>query len=295
LRSKKVNSTYHRARRPRLVAGALSLVALGAVFLAPASSSASITFGSDLKTQAQGFSDTCILSTPPCTQLLVGVRGANAFPAVSPADGVVVSFGIKSAAADTVTFRLARLSGNSSATGAGTGPTVTLPNPGKHSFPAHVRVKAGDYVGVDTSSVAAYSTACQTGGSEITYYPTLVDGGPFTPADANSTCEFLVNATVRPSSRFTFEKVKRDEDRGTATLRIDLPGPGRLALSGEGIKRVSEEAAAAGTEKLRIRPKRKVKRRLRNRGRAKVTAEVTFKPDGGSPSTKTKRVKLIRR
>jgi hypothetical protein len=38
-----------------------------------------------------------------------------------------------------------------------------------------------------------------------------------------------------------------------------------------------------------------VQRRLTNRGRAKVTAEVTFKPDGGRPNTKTKRMKLIRR
>jgi hypothetical protein len=271
-------------------------LALAVAALVPASSGASITFGSDLETNAQGFSDNCILSTAPCTQVLVGVRNANAFPVASPTDGVVVSFKIKSSAADTVTFRLAQVrSSSSKATGAGTGPDATLPGPGAYSFPAHVPVHAGDYVGVDTSAVSAYSTACGTGGAEFTYHPSLVDGGALIPVDSNSTCEFLVNAKVRPSNRFSFEKVKRNENRGTATLPVDLPGPGRLVLAGEGIKRVSEEAAEAGTTKLRVKPKGKAKRRLSRRGKTTVEANVKFKPDGGSASTKTKRVKLIRR
>ena len=121
-------------------------------------------------------------------------------------DGVIVRFGIKSATADLVTFRLARLSGEG-ATGAGTGSVVLLPGAGTYSFPADTRVRAGDYVGVDTSSVSAYSTACGTGGREFTYHPTLLDGGPLQHADSNSTCEFLVNAKVRPSNRFTFDGV----------------------------------------------------------------------------------------
>lgn len=66
-------------------ATALWAVALATGALAPASSSASITFGSDLKAPIlQGFTDTCDLSTAPCTQVLTGVRRANKFPAASP-------------------------------------------------------------------------------------------------------------------------------------------------------------------------------------------------------------------
>jgi len=83
------------------------------------------------------------------TQVLTGVRRANKFPAASPTDGVIVRFGIKSATAGLVTFRLARLSGEG-ATGAGTGPVVLLPGAGTFSFPADTPVRAGDYVGVDT-------------------------------------------------------------------------------------------------------------------------------------------------
>jgi hypothetical protein len=279
-----------------LIGAALSFLALTVATLVPASSGASITFGSDLTTNAQGFSDTCILSTAPCTEVLVGVRNANAFPVASPTDGVVVSFGIKSSAADTVTFRLARVrSGSSKATGAGTGPEATLPGPGAYSFPARVPVHAGDYVGVDTSAVSAYSTACGTGGGEFTYHPTLVDGGPLIPVDSNSTCEFLVNAKVRPSNEFTIEKVRRNKHRGTATLAIDLPGPGDLSLSGKGVKPATEEVDEAGSARLSVKPRRKTKRRLANRGKAKVTAEVTFKPEGGRSATDSERIKLVRR
>jgi hypothetical protein len=273
-------------------------VALGIAALSPAGSSASITFGSDLKPAAAGFADDCILSTSPCTQVLTGVRRANAFPAASPTDGVVVSFGIKSSAADTVTFRLARLARSSErATGAGTGPERTLPGPGRYSFPARVPVRAGDFVGVDTSSVSAYSAAaaCGTGARALTYHPTLADRGPFRPVDSNSTCELLVNAKVSPSNRFRFEGLDRNRGRGTAILAVSVPGPGGLALSGQGIKRTARHVAEAGGAKLRIAPKGKLKRRLARRGEAKAEVEVTFKPEGGRAATKSRQIRLIRR
>jgi hypothetical protein len=273
------------------------MVALAVMALVPASSSAAITFGSDLQNQPAVGSDTC-LSSSPCTHVLTGVRPGNDLPVASPTDGLVVSFGIKSSATDTVTFRLARVSG-SKAAGAGTGPTVTLPSPGRHSFSAlglDVRVQAGDYVGVDASALSAVGNPCVIGATERRQYsPTLVDGGPFTAPDYTQTCEVLVNAKVRPSNQFTIEKVKRDKQRGTAALAFDLPGPGRLTLSGKGINRATEDASEAGRAMLRVKLRGKAKRRLRHRGKAKVTAEVTFKPEGGKSATRSERIKLVRR
>jgi hypothetical protein len=229
--------------------------------------------------------------------VLTGVRPGNDFPVASPTDGVVVSFGIKSSAADTVTFRLARLrGGDARATGAGTGPTVALPSPGKHSFPANLPVQAGDYVGVDTSALSAVGNPCVIGATQRRQYgPTLVDGGAFTTPDYTQTCEVLINAKVRPSNELTIEKVKRDKQRGTATVAFDLPGPGRLTLSGKGIKRATEDVGEAGEASLRVKPKGKAKRRLAKRGKARVTAEVAFKPDGGRSATDSVRIKLVKR
>jgi hypothetical protein len=282
----------------RLVS-AHALLALAIAAVAPVAATASITFGSDLQNQPATGSDTC-LSSPPCTNLLTGVRPGNDFPAASPTDGVVVGFGIKSSAADTVTFRLARLSaGGDRAAGAGTGPTVTLPSPGRHSFSARgldVRVHAGDYVGMDASALSAVGNPCVVGATERRQFsPVLVDGGALATPDFTQTCEVLVNAKVRPSNRFTFEKVKRSKERGTATLALDLPGPGGLTLSGKGIKRATEDAGEAGRARLSVKPKGKARRRLARRGKAKVTAEVTFKPEGGAPATHSERIKLVRR
>ena len=130
----------------------LSALALVVAALYPAAPQASITVGSDLSLPATSSSENCVLSTPPCTRLLVGVHDGNPFPAKSPADGVILSFGLKtgvlSGANETVTFRLGRVDTITfgGATGAGTGPTVTVHEPGTYSFPAaNLPVKAGDY------------------------------------------------------------------------------------------------------------------------------------------------------
>ena len=94
------------------------------------------------------------------------------------------------------------------------------------------------------------------------------------------------------SPPFEFGRVRRNRHRGTATLTVILPGPGRLVLSGRGIKRVSKPADR-GPVKLRIRPKGKAKDKLDSTGRARVKAKVTHIPTGGAPATRSKRLKLI--
>jgi hypothetical protein len=263
----------------------------------PAASHASITIGSDLSLAPSQTADNCILSTPPCTQLLVDGHAGNSFPAASPTSGTVTSFGIRSAAADTITFRLGRVKpgGSLRGKGEGTGPAETLPAPGKYSFPAHLQVHVGDVVGVDTSSVSAYADNCPGGGLSTTYHPTLVDGGPFQNVDANGTCELLVNAKVKPDNIFKIKRPKRDKNRGTAKLPVLLPGPGKATVSGRRLKRTSKSASKAGKLNLPVKPKGKLKRRLIRHGSARVKAKVRFKPDGGSAHSESKRVKLIRR
>jgi 6-phosphogluconolactonase (cycloisomerase 2 family) len=98
-----------------------------------------------------------------------------------------------------------------------------------------------------------------------------------------------------PSNEFTFGKLKRNKRNGTAKLAIEVPGPGSLVLVGKGLKRAARDADAAGTVKLKIKPKGNAAKRLRAREKAKFKAKVTFSPTGGTPNTKTKRLKLVRR
>ena len=93
---------------------------------------------------------------------------------------------------------------------------------------------------------------------------------------------------------FGFGALRRKKRRGTATLIVILPSPGRLVLAGRGVKRRSFEAPE-GTVKLRIHPKPGACQKLDETGSARVRANITHTPDGGAPGTQTKQIKLIQR
>jgi hypothetical protein len=99
-----------------------------------------------------------------------------------------------------------------------------------------------------------------------------------------------------PSNDFTFGKVKRNKRKGTAKLTVNVPGPGELELAKtKKVKPDDEPAEDAGKEKLAIKPKGKAKKKLNTKGKAKVKASVTYTPDGGSPNTEDKKIKLVKR
>jgi hypothetical protein len=300
-----------RPFRPRVFTTA-AMAALAV--LLPASASATITVGSDLTTPPTNTSDNCILSTPPCTHLLVGVHPGNAFPKVSPTNGTIVSFGLRtgvlSGANETDTFRLGRLDNTCCAgngTGDGTGPTITVHEPGIYSFPASMPVRAGDYVGIDsvsTRAAAAYPSNCApTGAGYFTYHPVLTNGGPFQASDANSICELLVNVVIVPSNTFSFAKAKSNLKLGIVILTLDVPGPGELSAAGRGVKsastsggaRASKTVTAAGTATLKIKAKGAAKGKLDATGRVTLKPKITFSPTGGTPTSQKQKVKLRKR
>ncbi len=99
---------------------------------------------------------------------------------------------------------------------------------------------------------------------------------------------------------------KLNRAKGTATLFVRVPGPGRLSLSGKGLaKGRSQRVARAttglgrkvkrGRAKLVVKPKGKLKQRLARSGKVKIKTKVVFTPRGGSKATQSKRLTLIRR
>src|SRR3954468_8768175 len=133
------------APSPRALAPALAVAALLSV---PAAGHAAQTFGSLLKNSPANGPDPCADMTPgPCT--LVGYINPNdaGDPVTSPApyDGVVVKLRIRSAAAESVTFRFATIDppqgevANAQITA--NGPTVTLQGTGEiEEYAARVAV-----------------------------------------------------------------------------------------------------------------------------------------------------------
>jgi hypothetical protein len=304
-------------RKPAFRTAKLFALSLALVPLAPATAGGTITVGSDLsRTPTSQYND-CKLSTAPCTQLTANVHAGNLYPATSPTDGTVVGWGIRTGvscgavigpcnATDTVTFRLGRLvPGTNTAVGAATGPTVALkPNPavmlkypGEYFFPGPgPAIHVGDAVGIDTSATwaaSAYPGACDQGAFYVTLHPVPANGGSPQSFDANSNCELLVNAVVKPSTTVKFGKLK-GPFKGIYLLTVEVPGPGALSLRGKGVARqaagpavawASKTVTAAGKAKVKIKPKGAAKRALAASGRAKVKVKIIFSPVGGSPGT----------
>jgi hypothetical protein len=103
----------------------------------------------------------------------------------------------------------------------------------------------------------------------------------------------------QPSNKFSFGNLKLN-DNGTALLTVAVPGPGNLALGGNGLVRksygggatASKAVGAAGKVTLLIKAKGQKKQKLNDNGQVTVRPKITFSPTGGTPATQTKRIVL---
>jgi YVTN family beta-propeller protein len=113
-----------------------------------------------------------------------------------------------------------------------------------------------------------------------------------------------VASVTRKVATTRLGQLKRNAKNGTARLTVQVPGKGKLKLSGKGVIRQRSPAREAtfakaikhkGAVKLRIKPKGKKARKLDRAGTVKVKVKVTFKPKGGDRNIQTRRVKLMKR
>jgi hypothetical protein len=86
--------------------------------------------------------------------------------------------------------------------------------------------------------------------------------------------------TAAPAATFKFVSAKADARR-RVTVRVTVPGPGKVTVRAPGL-RASRTVRAAGSVKLRLKPSR----------RARLKLKITFAPAGGTPVTLTKTVRL---
>jgi hypothetical protein len=98
-----------------------------------------------------------------------------------------------------------------------------------------------------------------------------------------------------PSNDFSFSGLARNKTKGTAQLTVSVPGPGAIDLAGNGLKPQATTAAAAGDVVLKVKTTGNKRKKLRRKGKAKVTPLVTFTPAGGAANTESTKVKLVDR
>jgi hypothetical protein len=100
--------------------------------------------------------------------------------------------------------------------------------------------------------------------------------------------------TSTPIPIFKLGKVKLNKKKGTATLSVQVPGAGKLTLSGKQVVKQTRtrSAATTGTVKLTVKAKGKAKKKLGKKSKAKVKAKIAFAPLGGIAGSQTKSITL---
>ena len=102
--------------------------------------------------------------------------------------------------------------------------------------------------------------------------------------------------TTPPSHAFTIGKVVTEKSRGTATIRLTVPGAGTIAILKSGTTAAAKRATAgATTVTLTVKAIGKAAKTLKKKGRVTITTSIRFSPTGGTPLTKTRAVTLVRR
>jgi subtilisin-like proprotein convertase family protein len=102
-------------------------------------------------------------------------------------------------------------------------------------------------------------------------------------------------AQSAPDNRFTVGTAVRKRN-GSAQIPVTIPGPGELTSDDAGskdlLKTTDAVADKAGTTMLKVKPAKRTKRKLKRGKKVKVTAEITYKPSGGSANSVEAPVKL---
>jgi hypothetical protein len=175
--------------------------------------------------------------------------------------------------------------------------SVTPDGTAGNTFPANIRVKAGDLLGVNAAG--AWCILAADGGQHLHYMGDLGDGA--SAAFTNPVTRRLnVQATFVPDNTFHLAKTTRHKKKGTATLTFDLPNPGQLTGIGKGAKvsptspkpQGTVVAPGSGPTQLLVKANGKKKRKLNDTGKVKLNLAVTYTPTGGDPNTQSLRVKL---
>ena len=107
-------------------------------------------------------------------------------------------------------------------------------------------------------------------------------------------CGVALDSNSLPPNRFELGEPELNRQRGTAALPAKVPGPGELVLKGKGLRKTTRNPGRAKKVRLLVEPTGETRRTLDSRGHVRVTAVVTYKPTGGDPRRKHKRLELIK-
>lgn len=276
------------------------LAALSLAASAP-SAPAAVTIGSNLGRAP----DTVDESNSTWSQATLPASSAASGGVVSPVNGTVTHGRIRvGEESSPIAFRLIRPVGGGVFTGAGTSATLFPGTNATFGFDLSLPIRIGDRIGLNCilcspiGDAGKYFISGVAGSEALKWVPSLGDGDAGRAPTLTIDYEVAINADIEPTSGFTLGQVMRNKKKGTARLTVNLPNPGELAASGNGVRASSaghaviSKAVGAGPAALLIKAKGKKKRKLNRKGKVKLNVAVTYTPTGGNPSTQPTKLKL---
>jgi hypothetical protein len=175
--------------------------------------------------------------------------------------------------------------------------TVSAGGTAGNTFPANIRVKPGDLLGVHATT-RDWCTFIVPGETNFYYHGDLADNGSAAFTSYSFGVRLNIQAVVSPTNVFSIVGTQRNRKKGTAVLSVNVPNPGDLTASGNGVKAASagraliSKSVGPGPTQLLIRAKGKKKRKLNTTGEVKLAVTLTYTPTGGSASSQWTTVKL---
>ena len=298
-RERRLQCLVGKRRFKRLALAALPAALLLAVGVSPAA--AVVTIGSNLARVPNSAAN--YIPRPTFTNVSLAPDRQASGGLSSPVNGTVLRWRIRVGDSSRVTnLRIIRPLGSGLFTGAGTSASVTPPTAATTSYPVQLPIRIGDYIGLDCCEPGVFQPDAEffvTGNAAVRseWQPRLADGGAAQAPLRTNGYEIAINAEINPISTFTLGAVAGNRNKGTATITANLPNPGQLTGSGTGVKTavITRKVRAPGRVRLLIEAKGTKKRKLNSTGKVKVRPEITFTPTGGSASTQSVQVKLIKR
>lgn len=150
--------------------------------------------------------------------------------------------------------------------------------------------------GVSQCTLAGYAWIADDGatGSGPVFKHLFKPGKHSATLTVTSNCGSTATTTAsfKVAKPFKFGKVKTNAKKGTATIKVNVLGAGKLTLSGKGLKKQKKSLKKAGKVTLTVKPNGKTQSKLARSGKAKVKAVVAFKPQGGKSLKQKKNVVL---
>ena len=183
--------------------------------------------------------------------------------------------------------------GSSSCTATVTGSSGASPPTGSVALSSSGAGVFGPATSCTLAPSGAASATCQA-----TFAPSLAGSQTITAAYAGdathaaSSGTSTLQAAVTHSNKWVAAKPVLNKKAGTATLLATLPGPGKLVVTGTGVKRLTKHVTHAGKLKLTIKPSAKTAKKLKRHGTAKLKVKITYTPTGGRARSHTVKLTL---